>query len=717
MSLFKNGSPEHIALGADDKSTRVLYPERDPIAQHTPLAFIFAQKGTTKKAYMSGSKLVPTYGAKTLDRDGPYYNHSTLMLEGLMGAPNSCVVKRLVPADAGPESNIAIFLDVLDADIPNYVRNSQGDYVIDPATNAYKVDTTTPTISGVKLKVIAEYIPEGLNGFGMLSSKQGTMVDANGVSSIMYPILEIKAKEKGEYYNNIGIAIESPSETDVDPAIISDVKALPYKLSLYTRQAAGSAPTVLRSLFGEPAVLFTFKEKAKNPTTGARFDLEQVFNTNWYNETDALKLLRYNDYEGLYLYRNNLELVLGKVMTNEKAYITSAVTTWDDGLEASTLSWFDFTTDDQAELDNELYIINPFTGKSTKNVKYFTLEMDDSTPVLTATQKEVHVSKDTPIFLNGGSDGTLSNENFEALVRAELAKYADPDSEYMDTAVNVESVLYDSGFSLQTKLEMYNFISLRKDTAVAVGTHDAALGEKFLPLSDVRAIAVALKTRAKLAPESSYFGTGVARAITPGGSGLLRNGSYTDRVPMTYEIAIKSAKMMGAGDYKWKRVYAFDHGANAVLQELVDVQPSFIPAGIKPTLWNDGLIWAQPKDRVDYFIPAVQTIYDNDTSVLNSWTTVIALATLNRIADDTWREFTGSNFYTDSEFKEAVLAYLNKRLEGIFAELLVVIPEVLIDDADARRGYSWHVLFKLYAPNMKTKMVSSTEVYRIGALG
>jgi len=128
------------------------------------------------------------------------------------------------------------------------------------------------------------------------------------------------------------------------------------------------------------------------------------------------------------------------------------------------------------------------------------------------------------------------------------------------------------------------------------------------------------------------------------------------------------------------------------------------------------LVWAQPKDRSTYFIPAVQTVYDNDTSPMNSWLTVCALATLNRISSDAWREFTGTSTMSDAEFKDAVLSYLNARIQGIFDGMMVVIPEVVISQADAQRGYSWGHTFRLYAGNMKTKMVSHTEVYRLSDL-
>ncbi len=68
MGLFSNASPEVIHLGTDDKSTRVVTPERDPIPQHLPKLFIKARKGTTEPVLVAASKLFPTFGNETFER-------------------------------------------------------------------------------------------------------------------------------------------------------------------------------------------------------------------------------------------------------------------------------------------------------------------------------------------------------------------------------------------------------------------------------------------------------------------------------------------------------------------------------------------------------------------------------------------------------------------------------------------------------------------------
>ena len=716
MSIFANASPQVINLGANDLSTRIVTPEPVEIPQHLPKAYFYAKKGTTTPTPTIGAPMLLMYGVETFNKDSRYYNHSTRFINAIAGAANTQMLQRVVPTDANPESNIRIYLDILETDVPNYVRNSDGSYAVDPATNAYKVDDTTPTIPGFKYKIITKFSETGIE-LGTATILPGTMDDGNGNTSTMYPMLEFKAKYRGLDYNNIGVAISSVMSDELIQDIITETKSLPYKLALVTRDSVDSKFVVMPSLSGEPSIQFSFKDRAVNPLTAARFDIETVFDQNWYNETDRLLPLKYNDFEGMYYYRDHIEGVLSRILTTESPYITTTEETWDDGGVASTASWFDFLmSGDNGEVGtDEENLINFISGKSTKGVNYFTLVHEDAAGVL-VDAKEVTLSETTPVFMNGGSDGTLSNDMFETLVKMEMAKYLDSDSEVMDNAINVESIMYDSGYTLGTKEELCNFIAVRKDTAVGLSTHDAALGEKYLPLADQRAIAVALKTRLKLTPESSYFGTPVARGIVVAGTGLLPDNSTRDRVSALYSIAVKSAQFMGAGNGKWNNVYAFDRASGNVITELKDIQPSFIPAGIKPTLWNDGIVWAQPYDRDQYHFPAIQTVYDNDTSVLNSWFTIVALCTITKVADNAWRNFTGSTDLSEAQLSDAIINYVNESLKDKFAGRIVVIPEVVFTVADKQRGYSWKLINKLYANNMKTVMVYESQIFRMSDL-
>lgn len=722
MSLIKNASPQVIMYGVEDKSTRNITPDEESYPQHLPLFMIFAKRGTTDRIICDATKARLIYGDATFEKNDSYFNHATRFLSTALGVPNSCMIKRIVPEDAGARSNRTIFIDILETSVPNYLRDSDGNLIADVNTNDYKVDLNQPTIPGYKIKFIAESYAVD-KALGSITTKEGVqsveIIDANGNKTVrtskMYPLFQANAKYQGEDYNNIGFTINSLTGDSLDSTLAKKMKSMLFSLSLYTRDNASTSPSVFSSLYGETSVVFCPKEKAINPSTEARFDFDYVFKNNWFNEKNTLLSLKPFDYEGIYFYADNYAEVCKKLISKEKQYVSLTERVWEDGESASTFGWYDFSTADLKKIEEEEYLmLNPFTTRTSKNVKYFTIAVADENPVLAKNQKEVNVSENTPIFLTGGNDGTLSNEEFEKGVVAEMKKYMDSESQYHDLAINVESVLYDSGFTLETKKQLINFIALRKDTSIALSTHDNTV-TKTIPLSERRAIALALGNRLKLAPESTYFGTGVCRGVVIGFDGKFRDGTE-DIIPGTFWLLTKAATMMGKSTGQWDVAAVFDKYPGNLIDNLIDIQPEFIPSGVKPTLWDEGLVWAQPYDRSSFQVPALQTVYDNDTSVLNSYFPMMALCTIEKVGAKVWRQCTGSTTLTDSEFIEYVTTKFQNLLNGIFGDIVKTVPVVEIDEKDEARGYSWHATVKMYGGVMKTVMVYQTQAYRFSDL-
>jgi len=794
MARIKNAAPIFIALGVSDQSMATVMPSSEPLPQHLPLFYIMGMKGPSTRNITSASKLIPTYGLDTFDEYEKWYNHSTRYLMSAAGTGNTCMVHRLVPDDA-TKANVALYLDVMPTQVPNYLRDSLGALVIDSVTGDYKVDVTTPTIPGYEIKYVTESQPV-LGTKGTLTSKPGTMSreianddveltfstdvssdftvgetitgstsSATGiveskiydvavgtkvvlntvvgtfqssetvitpsitttdtissidteltdpVRSTMYPIIEAMATEKGASYNNIGFSISSLLEDDVEQDILDETSSLPYNLTIVGRANKGSSGVIKKSLFGEQSVQFSMKPNVVNPLSETMMDIDL---NKWYNEDNPLLPYIPSDIEDIYIYNDILEQIHTMFMTVEQPHISATPVMREDGVEEASLEWYDYSSDDPAVLAEEGYLMNIFSCTSTQNVRYNAIVRSDKVSThLDPNQTEVDMGINTPIYLGSGLDGTINNTVFEELVVREMDKYADSESEYQDLAINPESILYDSGFTLDTKKSLVNFITLRKDTNLVLSTHDAAMGTKDLPLSSARGVGLALQSRLKFAPESDYYGTSVMRCIITVGTGLLADGSTKDRIPLTFEILSKSCEMMGAGNGDWKAIKVFDKAPNNILNKLISINPSFIPSGIKPTIWNDGLVWAQPFDRDQFHFPGLQTVYTDDTSVLNSFFTAMACGTLVKIAAETWRNFTGSVALTEAEFVDAVTNFTSTRLQNRFGGMFVIVPEVVIDESDKDRGYSWHLTTKLYGTGMKTVMVHTTEVYRMSDL-
>lgn len=925
-NLYAHGAtPRIVLLGADDKSIKIAPrgPEAQP--QHLPKFYLFAPKGPTKDTILDGVAAMQLYGKDIFNKNTKFYTHATLFAEGAIGAGQEIMIQRVIPDDAGPSANINVYLDVLETEVPNYLRDSAGNIKTDETGNKV-VDDAKPTIPGYEIKWVTDYsTDEEPTQAGLLVPKAGTMfkeveveiddpdgateeieihtgeyvekvVDtgeydeetvrdpehdqseevqdktkeeldtvipagdpdiankklvitslvlnkdffpgwdaiksdnsgtydwvehpkvakapttdgytmplskgtlkstadnylellsidtaaftwpeeteftlknlelsleelkaspyynhiktANGTVktaayktvrhartktvleevirretvpirvkvkreevSTMYPIFEARAAYQGEAYNNIGFSFNSPMLTEFNTKLANAVHKYPYTLTMYTRDNAKASPKVFKSLFGENEVELVFTEvPTKDPSVDANVDLGAVYRGNWYNEDDPR--LPYKPFEFSYfkVYGDNYRKLLKKFLASEKEAMVFEPKEWADGEYATTNGWYDFTTTNLDDLVDQVELLNPFTCKTSKNVKLQTVMISDDRPKLRDNLKEVNMSANKPIFLAGGSDGTMNTETFEKCVVDELQKYADIDSEVQDMAYAIESTFWDSGFTLDTKKEIVNFIGKRKDTFVVLSTHTCD-GVKFLPLSKARAVGVALNTRLKLAPESTYFGTSVARGLIVVGAYQLADDTSGNYIPVSYDLLVKTAKFAGAGNGKWKREMLFDHGDNAIISSGKSLEPRFIPAGVKPVLWSSNLIYAQRFDRENYFFPALQTVYDNDTSVLNSYFAIMCLCTVTKTQFRTWKYFTGSTALSDSEFKDATESYADNDLADRFAGMFRVTNICEITNADKLRGYSYRFRSKIAGYNMKTVAVANTEIYRMG---
>jgi len=719
-----NAASMSLQDGIKDNSIKTVTPEQPSIPQHLPLSFIFSPLGRKEKRIVGSKTIGKFYGFTAFTEDEKYFNHSTRFLRDIfMANGNYTAVKRVVPTDA-KKANFVLYMDVLYYEKPNFVRNDDGTYALD--ANGDKItDANNPTIMGYTVQYFIDKLP--LNhvtgsitpSTGFITPSDTTTGDNANAVSTLYPLMELQAHDEGEAYNLFSLLFKPTTTNDVDSRITKEGFTYPYNLTIYGPDVECKTSTLMRNLSQESETLFTFKPKAKNILSGKQFGLKTVIEKEYFNENNLLKPLSPLMFDNIYIY----DQYVGELLKNITKGIMDAFNT---GIIINgSLDWYDMAdfeisgpTDPliDVEVEKQKYVVNFLTAKSLSNVDYvnFDVSMEFVTLGDPGDKTLTSFVYGETLDLRDGSDGTINDVMFNQLVEAEMNAYADENSDVMDTAINKETIIYDSGFPLDTKLALTNFITIRKNTCVILSTHDDSLQNKVLSLTDSRAIAQTLKSRLKLNPESMEFGTGVARAAIVLGGGDDASEIYETKLPVTYELADKLSKRMGAGNYEWNKDYPIDNAADNegnVFKKLINVEPK-IPIGMRPLLHADGILYSQPYDRCTNQFPGLQTVYENDTSVLNSLETTLACCTLSSIADDAHRQYTGDTDLDPDEFAVEVVNYVNKRVKGKFAGKFVIIPEVEFTDTDKQRGYSWRLITKLYANNMKTVMVYRTEVYR-----
>ncbi len=688
-----DAAPMVIEYGTQDLSTVQLPIQPENVPQHLPKFYLYTQKGPTNPQLVQGVSRTNMYGIDSFDPRKKYANYATVMANLIDAQANATMIQRIQPDDAGPNSNIILYMDVLPTTVTTTQRNPDGSIML----SAGGVPVPGPTTQGYLVKFVFAYDAVNNNTFGLKTTIAGDQIDTTAtpnVTSQRYPILEIAASSFGEWANNIGIRLWAPTSVtnpDIPMQVLQKNRVYPYYISAISRPDIYSSAKQTPTIFGDNFVKVTFEQNVINPANDAQMYIGDVFLNSYQNLNNPGFAPVIGDFGSIFVYNNNIDTLLQQFYAAEISFANS--------------QWSDFATSPTNPADYRLF--NFIGGTSSFNVPYQSFQFVDS-----ATS--VSLTNITNIYASGGFDGTMNDANFAASVSKLVVAYADPNDPIQDLAENVESIMYDPGYPLQTKYDIMSFIAQRKDTFVALSVFD--VNGPVMQAAEEYSTAIALRTRLQMYPESDFFGTPVMRGMIIGRSGYLVNSQYNKPVPFTNEVAVMAAKYMGASNGKWTSGAKFDGAPGSIVRSMYNANITFVPGSVRNINWSVGLNWVQKYDRSSLFFPALKTIYNDDTSVLNSFITAMAICQLNKISHAAWREFSGVSGITNATLIEKVNTFISKRTSKIFDNRFIVVPAAFISDADLQRGFSWTTPIKLYAPNMKTVMTTYVQAYRMDSL-
>ena len=692
-AIIVNAAPMYIALGAKDSSGRTepRVPEARPT--HLPKIYLYASGGPKEPITCGGSERVRIFGDATFDPLSKYYNHATVFADQINRAGNQGRYQRIIPDDAGPEPNMMLSLDFVETEVNDYERNADGSIKEDAVTGDPIVLGKIP---GVKMKWVLSTrdTTTKMQAFGQATITPGDMDNGaatNPVQSQRVPIMEFSHSFIGAAGKNAGIRLWAPTTngTGLDKRILDRGRAYPYRLQVIRRPDNLSSPRVVESVYGAQYIDIALKPGFVDPVTrnpmyigAAKAFLDQFQNLN-----DPRYPKLYGDFGRVAVYEANIKMITDILYNLEKTYHQT------NGVLES-----DFTG-----AEGEEYATNIVSGTTSSGYPYHTLEWATGGGAIS-------LGEYTNIYAQSGSDGTMTDALFAAAVAAEVKEYNNPNSNLLNDALHNESIIYDSGFPMETKFALLNALGIRKDIFVALSVYESG-GPKMTAVQEHSA-AAALLARARLFPESEFHGTEVCRALIMGRDALLRDSLWEKRVPVLAEVAYKAANYMGASSGVWANGRDFSGEDGAIIEQLYDVNVSFTPAAARNRDWDVGLNWVQDNDSRSQFIPALKTVYGDDTSVLTSFTTVMGMIEVNKICQQAWRRFSGTDKYTKAQLAERVNEYISQNLRDRFDQRFVFVPETYYTQPDDKRGYSWTTKVKMYAPNMHTVMTFFVETFR-----
>jgi hypothetical protein len=701
-----NAAPKSYLLGVKDESGAALVVEQEQLPTHLPHIYSYTERGVTLPQVVIGDSATRLYGANSFDLRGKFATHQTLIYQACSAAGNSVLLQRVIPTDAPPPASLVLWADILEEAVYQYERNLDGSFKKDgstgqliPILDGGGAPVTVPgytckwvTSSLPQVNALGETITQTMiddynagdtsidifpvaNLIGSLSPVTGDRVNSTtSTTSTRYPIRELEVNHQGSYGNRYGIRLwpaTAKSSTPADETVVADNNAFLYSLQIVYKADEKSSPTITSTLTSEQYIQFADKEGAINSKVDQELWLDLNIIDAWQSLDTPGQIPLYGPFGRFHNYYDNIV----------------EIATLIQGTEVTQ------NPDFPSDVDSA-YMVNTLTGVDIEGIPYFSYQ------VLGPSQGGILLNEFSTIWATGGGDGTMTNAAFDSLVATQLTGYGDLEAHLLDGAKYPSSIMYDSGFTLETKKKLFIPMSRRKDMFTVVSTQD--ISEPANTPSEESSLAIALQAAARLYPESEIYGTATCRAAIVGHAGKLLGSQWRGIAPLTVELASKFSAYMSSGTGIWNSALAPDQAPNNQVATFRDVNSTWKSDAVRSRDWTNGLIWVQSFDRRNLFFPALQTVYPDDTSVLNNIFNAFIAIDLEKVCNQSWAELTGNAKLTSDQFIERSDELIKDKVKNKYDGRVVIVPRTFISAGDTARGYSYSCEVTMYANTMKT---------------
>lgn len=750
MSAITKAVPKALLTGIRDESRRALVPEPEQLPQHLPLLYLLTERGPTTPQMAVGDGFSRLYGIESLNARGRYFNHQSALATIIMGNGNRCMVQRVKPSGA-TTAKLRISVEVIRTELPKYLRNTDGTFQRN--SDGDLIQDGVNTVEGFELiwhknpvaqaqafgsaAIVNNYRTAG-DGTGGTTANLSTYTDA---TSTLYPIMDLEVPSFGEFGNRQGLRLSAPNSASLSPGdsvTMAIRKAFMYRLSCLERPTNSNTASLIQTNGGDLSIDLTLKENVIHPRTNLNISMGDMFIDSWQDLQSTDVPPKYGPFGKLHIYQSHLATVLEilRAGVDGDGVIITTDAPGELDFDADAIQ-YGRTADLAFGNADNLYLLNIFTGVDINGVPYDTFTVANSVALggIMFDENVIH-------YASGGDDGLTALTDpdarlkdlqiFDSLVAVEAAGFGDLEAPLLDSAKYPISAIWDSGFSFETKKTLLVPMSRRKDIYTVLATQAVAEYDdpqnpdpaefRYMEANDQsseNSFAVALRTAASLYPESTIHGTATCRAVIIGHCGKLVNSDWKGLLPMTLDFANKVSRYMGAGDGRWVSAYSFDESpTNQVsLFRPVDVNLTYKSDTNYNKDWDAGLNWVQSYDRNSLFFPAFQTVYPDDTSVLNAFMVMAACVEAEHVSERVWRDLTGGSKLTREQFIERSNRLIDERMRDRFDGRFVVVPETFFTEADDARGYSWSTRIHIYANNMRTVGSFTVVAHRMEDLG
>lgn len=767
--LVTNAQPRGYALGFKDESRgkQIAQPISSP--QFFPLFYLLAERSYDEAITISGNRN-QVLGATSFEKDSPYYTHANAFVKKLTSKANQLVVETIkLPGSA--KAFLRLSVELIPTDIPQYERISDSNFgnVGEYAVDALGSRILKGTVRGSSLVLhngTSNYL-DSQKAFGEASIKTcrdpGAKVDGKLISSLtvdgvdeplsaattIYPIMDLELTSYGKSGDLSGLRIFCPTTQDANGPQLNDLKnnrAYSYRFMTVEKEKANATPNPVELLTGDAALDVSFKEAAisylsKNPT-----NLSRTLVPAYSRKATASQGAVYGTWGRVKVYEKALETLLGILSNGYSMPAGGQMVDIQGEADFDDHPVIGQVREDWAVLSDpaNIHLLNFITGSDHNGIPYGAISVEDS-----VNYGGITFDNGTSHFAQGGASGLyyyadgrpateVNAKLFDDAVRNRLRYFGQGINKYKDALKFPISTFIDSGWTLETKLEMVNILRTRPDMWVMAATH-AIYDEGQVSDDDVRSIyrdgnvvdveniaslvadwgvcgqqteieedgyGGALKAAFNAVVESDYYSTPVTRAIIRGQSGrVIEDGYWDGYLPLTYEFMCQVSDMAGAASGIWRGDYDFTIEPNNLVQLMDEVNNTYRENSSYSKLWDIGVNWSCAHDQFRYYTPAVQTVYPYDDSVLNSAKMMMACCRLEYLNLIVHSRMTGRDDLTDDEFIQLTKKIAEQEADGIFAGKYIVESHPEILESDKEKGFIWRNFYHIYGNVMKTAMI------------
>lgn len=693
----------HVEIDVEDKSIYIPVNE-DILPLHRPLYIMRTQKGPVGvpvwcESYTRAKKI---FGSNTFNQRSKYFSPASYFLLQQLQSNGAFIMR--AGDDTANSARVFVELGVKAVEaVPQYQRDAYGKFVYDEEGKKIALASATAT-AGYQLIWRAVSTPADINSIDPGAWEDlGPAQDPNDETITWYPMFSFLASNAGAWGNAFGFKLCFSNKDNSGDFIVRN-GSVAYQIAPVELEEGNSTPTVIYDKYNNPAVSGVVKPDTVDSISGVDISFNKKLAAS-YSDGYELPL-------SIYYYSDSFKKVGDMIMKAEVAakdaitenYGSVVDVTFVEDLLGVTIGEGDVTAASiAADIDGADaafgFMANLMTCVDRDKRGYFASYVV-ATSDADAPAGCIDMDADATVYMMGGTDGNDADPFIEEYTRKYLTAAANNNHEYLIDYFRMPfNCVIDSGWSIATKKAYLEFMDVRDDLKVYLGTQQSwminSAGKLVRPPVNTKyedeSIGAGLRTHAWLMRESIAKGTECCRATIFLHAG--RTADYDVWLPGTLWIAKKMAEYCNR-DFMNKEPKELPNSAVECWKDLSWVASS---EDTKSRNWNAGLNYVQYYSMTGLHYASVRSVYKYDTSVLVDDMFVNAITWMKHIVRRSWARFAGATRPV-AELQQAITEDLTSRLAYMINGKYEFTVDVYQTDEDKKLGYVQHVDITVTSP-------------------